>query len=364
MDHKNFIAPILLDYQTNFENFQEMGASIQALLGTLLRKAAIEPHTISHRVKTHESLKNKIEKKQKYKKLNDITDILGFRIVTYYTADILEIEKIIIKQFKIDKKNSIDKTKSMGADRFGYMSLHYIVSFNKSRSSLPEYANFKTFKFEIQIRTILQHAWAEIEHKLGYKSNKSMPIEIKRMFSILSGNLELIDKQFLDIKNNILQYEQDVSVAVQSENANSIKEISLNSLSLKQFLLSNKPLNETYSKYCELMAESNHYPRSIIIDEAFYESSLRIFQAVNVTTLEKLQELSKKYSNPRTIKIIDSCYKMLRPETYNCMLIETFALYYMYIYAYENNLHKKIMKESKFIPLFECLEIIMKDIED
>ena len=71
--------------------------------------------------------------------------------------------------------------------RIGYASVHYIASLKGSRTSSPEYSRFQNIKFEVQIRSILQHTWAEIEHDLQYKSQESLPRELRRKFARLAG---------------------------------------------------------------------------------------------------------------------------------------------------------------------------------
>ena len=88
-----------------------------------------------------------------------------------------KLAKVIERNFKIDTENSIDK-RVMDPERFGYSSLHYIVEYTPERLKLIEYKYFTGIKFEIQIRSILQHAWAETEHDLGYKSKN----EVQRRF--------------------------------------------------------------------------------------------------------------------------------------------------------------------------------------
>lgn len=230
---KSLRNKIISDFVKKENNLKEMGLSINALLNSLMRQTGIESNFISYRVKTKESLDKKITSKNKYKSLSEITDLVGFRIVAFYSTDIDAIAKIIDREFFIDEDNSIDKRKAIEPDRFGYMSLHYIVSLKDKRANLPEYINFKGFKFEIQIRTILQHAWAEIEHKLGYKSKSSMPSEIKRSLSILSGTLELVDSQFISIRDRLDNYDINVSEAIKSGKED---DIGLNERSFKVFM--------------------------------------------------------------------------------------------------------------------------------
>ena len=98
-----------------------------------------------------------------------MTDITGVRVITYFADQVDEIAKVMEGEFNIDIKNSIDKRDILDPDRFGYLSLHYvIVSLSSARCALAEYRSFSELKAEVQVRSILQHAWAEIEHDLGY----------------------------------------------------------------------------------------------------------------------------------------------------------------------------------------------------
>ena len=81
-------------------------------------------------------------------------------------------------------------------DRLGYQSVHYIVELPPNRTCLPEYSRYSGLKAEIQLRTVLQHAWAEIEHDIQYKSIETIPKEIRRRFTALAGLLEIADREF------------------------------------------------------------------------------------------------------------------------------------------------------------------------
>ncbi len=86
-------------------------------------------------------------------------------------------------------------------ERFGYQSIHYLVKLTSRRARLPEYDPFADSIAEIQVRTILQHAWAEIEHDIQYKSALVIPAEIRRRFMSLAGMLEIADREFQGIQD-------------------------------------------------------------------------------------------------------------------------------------------------------------------
>jgi hypothetical protein len=82
---------------------------------------------------------------------------------------------------------------------------------------LTEYRKFNDFKAEIQVRSILQHAWAEIEHDLGYKTKNAIPLQIRRRFSRLAGLLELADDEFVHIRNELSDYTNNVAEMISSD---------------------------------------------------------------------------------------------------------------------------------------------------
>jgi putative GTP pyrophosphokinase len=137
-------------------------------------------------------------------------------VITYFPHDVDKVAEIIEKEFKIDKENSVDKRKSLDIDRFGYLSLHYVASLVTRRGKLIEYQRFANMRFELQIRSTLQHAWAEIEHDLGYKTEGELPQEMRRRFSRLAGLLELADEEFERLREDITQYEKRVDETIKS----------------------------------------------------------------------------------------------------------------------------------------------------
>lgn len=207
------------------------------LLKELLDQEKISYHSIENRVKEKNSLSRKIDGKNKYQNLNEITDIVGCRIISYFEIDVEKIVALLTKEFKIDEVNSIDKKKILDPDRFGYLSYHIICSINDERAQLREYKNYKDLKFEIQVRTILQHAWAQIEHDIGYKSNIAVPREFRRKFSRIASILEIADDEFSRLKLDIHNYVENIS-------KQGFENIDINAESLKLFIEQSSDLEE------------------------------------------------------------------------------------------------------------------------
>lgn len=206
---------LIEEYKRRLGDYDAFTKCVESLLKTLLREASIRPHSINGRVKDSKSLEAKIKRPNKsYTSLDQITDICGIRIITFFSEEVDLAAKLVEKEFVVDTCNSSDKRVFSDPDRFGYASLHYVISLNPARLALAEYRNFDGFKAELQIRTIIQHAWAEIEHDLGYKRELAIPKAVKRKFFQLAAMLEVADEGFASIKQTLAQYEKDVGEAI------------------------------------------------------------------------------------------------------------------------------------------------------
>ncbi|OKZ14439.1 GTP pyrophosphokinase [Bacteroides stercorirosoris] len=230
---------IIDEYKKEKPIYQRVAEKLQILINELLRENSIHIHQISCRIKEEDSLSNKISlKEDKYKRLTDITDIVGIRIITYLDSDVDLVADMIKKEFNVDTANSIDKRK-LDNDVFGYRSLHFVASFSDERCKLTEFKVIKDKKFEIQIRSILQHAWAEIEHDLGYKSSISVPDDFIRGFNRLSALLETADIEFDRLKKSLYSYEHTLPKLIK-ERPNDIE---INQASITSYA-KNNPLNK------------------------------------------------------------------------------------------------------------------------
>lgn len=218
------------------KEYDNLDRTLLNLINSLLEQKSIRVHQVQTRVKDRDSLENKIiRKNDKYESLSDITDIVGVRIITYFDDEVDQIAAMIEEEFVIDQDNSVDKRK-IDNDKFGYRSLHYVANLKRDRISLPEYSSCGERKFEFQIRTILQHSWAEIEHGLGYKGEFEIPSTAKRTFYRVAALLEQADIEFVKLKSTIEEYEKSVNAGV-IENPSQIE---VNKASLISFITKNE----------------------------------------------------------------------------------------------------------------------------
>ena len=196
------------------DTYRLLSEKARELLSTILSSSGIVPHSITNRGKGPEELREKIIREGGAPDVlfNGINDLAGVRIIAYFPSDVDNIVPLIEKEFNIDSKHSMDKRLSSDPSIFGYASVHFVVEFRPEMINLPEYALFDKMKCEIQVRTILQHAWAEIEHDIVYKSPGKIPFRVRRRFACLAGLLEIADREFESLR----QDEMAVRQAIQS----------------------------------------------------------------------------------------------------------------------------------------------------
>ncbi|MBQ5438597.1 MAG: RelA/SpoT domain-containing protein, partial [Bacteroidales bacterium] len=172
---------ILEEYRELLPVFSRLKSLVLEKLGECLQRAGLIVSSLDARVKQEASLAGKLELKgQKYKSIDDITDIVGARVVTFYSDEVDKIAALVDSTFEVDWNNSVDKRKLLGKDTFGYMSLHYICRIPESLYQDPECPELNRFYFEVQMRTALQHVWANMNHDTGYKSGFEVPKEYIR----------------------------------------------------------------------------------------------------------------------------------------------------------------------------------------
>ena len=158
-------------YEKVRSKYEKLGVKLTALISQLAEDCGIKPFTIEQRSKTTQSFREKIsriEKGGKYRLVDDVTDLIGVRIVLFTLDDCAKIISAIRENFVIDEDNSVDKTQAVEDDRFGYASTHLIASLSDERKKLFEYKELVGLKCEIQIRTVLQHAWAVLDWEMRY----------------------------------------------------------------------------------------------------------------------------------------------------------------------------------------------------
>lgn len=202
---------------------------------------------------------------------------------------------LLNREFFVDSAHSTDKVRELGVTEFGYSSLH-LVTLSEPRSSLGEWSRFSGFPVEIQIRTVLQHAWASISHKLDYKAASEAPNQLRRQLFRLSALLELADEDFASLRDR----SQNIAAQYKDEVDRGELNLPLDLDSLTQFLKERIDLRY----WAELGLEAG-----MVWDEAEYNllrSDLEVspflstLQAVGVSKIAEVQSLLDELKSRKT----------------------------------------------------------------
>ncbi|MBP5663078.1 MAG: hypothetical protein J6X16_02255 [Bacteroidales bacterium] len=276
---------LLTQYRNLLPVFEKMAEVIPERLKDFFEEAGIIVAAVEHRVKTESSLTGKLQLKgEKYQSIYDITDVVGIRVISFYNDDVDKVASVLERLFEIDWENSIDKRKAHEIDSFGYLSLHYICRIPESAYSVPGHPELNKIRFEVQMRTVLQHAWANMNHDTGYKSGVEIPNVYKRNLSRLAGMLELVDDEFSRIRQELADYRRQVQKLVASGN---LDEVPLDGDSFKSYLQIG-PFDALMYRIASINQAE--------IQPVDLSNFLPLFKAMGFHTLGDINKLIKEYS--------------------------------------------------------------------
>lgn len=182
---------------------------VVALVTTLLDDAGINYLSVTGRAKSVASFAAKAGRTGEHgpiypDPLRDITDLIGIRVITYLHSDVAAVADLLGDQLVVlDDRDMGEETAKEG--RFGYASRHLLVSSDEERGTPAAFAVLRGRRAQVQVRTVLQHAWAEFEHAIRYKgtiSEEQAP-DLDRRFTLAAGLLELADREFSLIRDRV-----------------------------------------------------------------------------------------------------------------------------------------------------------------
>jgi len=220
-------------YQRQRPLYEHLAQKVEAVVREVLDDQKVQYHSITSRPKEVDSFAGKAAREEYTDPKKQIKDMAGVRIIAYVDSQARQIAELVERLFKVDPEHSVDTSVRLGVDKVGYRATHYVARFSKDRCRLPEYRRFDRLEFEIQVRTILQHAWAEIDHDRNYKFTGVLPDDIQRRFAVLSGVLELADREFDAIASSIDVYATGVAEMTEKGEL----DIPINTTSLREYML-------------------------------------------------------------------------------------------------------------------------------
>jgi predicted RNase H-like nuclease/ppGpp synthetase/RelA/SpoT-type nucleotidyltranferase len=165
---------------------------------TLLDDAGINYLSVTARTKTVASFAEKADRSVDGQRLYtnplaQITDQIGLRVITYLRDDVTAVANLLADELSLlDDRDMGQETASEG--RWGYASRHLLVAVEGEQQPAS-----------VQVRTVLQHAWAEFEHDIRYKgsiADDDAP-DLDRRFTLAAGLIELADREFSAIRERL-----------------------------------------------------------------------------------------------------------------------------------------------------------------
>lgn len=187
MDNKS----LNLIYSERQAQYKKLVDVAQYQLEYAIKSQRINIHSLIPRIKKFESFVDKMRRKNLKDPFNEIHDLVGLRVVCLFLSDVEKVGNLIKNTFELIREDN--KIDSDAKDVFGYMDVQYIVTLKKNVLVSKEVT---TIPFEIQVRTIVQDAWASISYDLDYKKEKNIPEHLRRDFYALSGLFYVADTHF------------------------------------------------------------------------------------------------------------------------------------------------------------------------
>lgn len=187
--------------------YKKLAEEVRDILATKLAAVGLAPVSITNRSKDIDSFATKITRKQYSAPLSEMTDLAGTRVVCAYESELARVADVIESNFEVHER--IDKARDLGVDRMGYNGKAFVVRLGTGYSG-GRYEGITSLLCEIQVRTILQDAWAIIDHQLVYKNEESTPERLRRDLNNVASLLEVAQGVFDSVKKKRAAYVNEI----------------------------------------------------------------------------------------------------------------------------------------------------------
>lgn len=208
---------------------------------------------IEARVKEWSSIEEKLVRKSlSLEKVEDLDDLVGLRLILLFRRDLKAVDELLRTSLSV--KSAEDTSLRLADAQFGYQSQHYVIEAPDHWLSIPTWADLGGIRVEIQVRTLAQHIWAAVSHKLQYKREASVPLPLRRSINRASALLETVDIEFDRLLEDRLIYLAD---DLQNETPDSPLNVEiLDSILFNIFPSANRSGEEDFD---ELLVELDHF---------------------------------------------------------------------------------------------------------
>jgi putative GTP pyrophosphokinase len=192
------------DYAALQPSLRPVTARYAELVTALLDEAGINYLSVDGRTKSVASFAAKaarqVDGRAAYADpMLQITDQIGLRVITYVHSDVAAVAEVFEDQLRVLEDRDLGE-ETANAGRFGYASRHVLLEVGDPPPA--SYGDLVGHRASVQVRTVLQHAWAEFEHDIRYKGTvpENLAPDLDRRFTLAAGLLELADQEFSAIR--------------------------------------------------------------------------------------------------------------------------------------------------------------------
>lgn len=323
---------------------------LATVLESILKQAAISraPMAIvQSRAKAVSSFAGKITRKPLKDPVREFTDLCGVRVITHMPSEVEKLSYFIEQHFEIDQVNSVDISKHRKPAEFGYRSVHYIVQLKRGVFPTPEigvatdsedlYPTEKCpMKAEIQVRTLLEHAWADFNHDRVYKCPFEVPRELMHEVAGVAAILEHADRTFERIQHHLSDYEANYSAYMTREQI-------LQSIEQEEKIFCYDPHNRQIALKIAMMAiELEHWPKAITVLTPFRDTNdVAILRTLGLSLCkaykknpsgelflegQRLLELARAEKDVDAIASLAGSYKDIDPDKAHALYKEAYDI--------------------------------------
>ena len=310
--NKRRIDEIGIKYVESLKLYEEYAARIRNLIQDLVEVEGVEFYAIEGWAEPPAELLNILSTLEE----NDLpgVDLVTVRVLLRFPADVLRIEALIKSEFDVDSSRSLPSDSRVLKDpgRFGYPAVVYILSLSKSRSTLREWEKYKDLNFRLELRTLLQEAWATILPKVNRTVGTASEDEFTRELFLLGAMLEKADKGFLTLRDEIKSEALLIPPSAQKEPQPVAAETVFTDEDLYQLFRDDTSLLGKWNSNAIHAGFPEFTPDADYLRESFSYLS-DIFRASGIDTLQEvkrfLEDMDNDEKGSRQLKILHDTFR-------------------------------------------------------
>ena len=279
------VEKVCAEFDQRKEMLDEFCIRAKSLVEDCLKDAGIRFQSVQARVKKREKLQAKyLDPEKHYTKLDDITDQAALRVITYYDDELDLVIGVLKREFEVNPEQSVDKRETE-PNKFGYRAVNLVCTHSEKRKSDVQFKKQANLSFEIQVTSVLGHAWSEIEHE-WYDLKETYPAAIKRRFSRLAALFELAESEFVSLREQRTSYRRSVGVQVEAE----VADVAIDAVSMKALIATEPAIAQLDKQISQVLGR----PLAEATDRSD-QVRANTAHAAGLTTVQALRDSLKKY---------------------------------------------------------------------